>query len=256
MNYLSDYQTFSSKAELNEAIADHIHRNNFAINETERSVFLMLARYAVKFPGVAHLKTDTIAAAIGKTGRSIRRAIKSLIDLGMIERVAYMREKTGGNGANIYRIVHPSASTREQAEKPSPATVEDVPAQNEPITLKNNKPSNTTDTTNTQLSTENDIIKRGLIAKLPDEIGKTLGVFFDVDTIHRLYGVMLRAKAAVDRTMAFEREESEYNTAIMSVISAWKRGKVRSLDAVLYEATRRTARRLWLRDVFEEYIAQ
>lgn len=248
MNYLAEYQTFESKNELNDAIDIHIERNNFAINETERSIFLMLSRYAVKFPGVAHLKSDTIAKAIGKTGRTIRRAIAKLIELGMIERLEFMRSKAGGNGANIYLIVHPSASARTSPEKPAIATDETPFGESETIILKNNNSSTTTDTAKTQLSTESDVIKRGLLAKIPTDIAETLGIFFDASAIHRLYGVMLRAKSSVNRLLTFESDEYEYNKALMSVLSAWKRGKVRLLDAVLYEATKRTARRLWLVD--------
>ncbi|WP_051508666.1 helix-turn-helix domain-containing protein [Sporosarcina sp. D27] len=248
MNYLAEYQTFESKNELNDAIDIHIERNNFALNETERSIFLMLSRYAVKFPGVAHLKSDTIAKAIGKTSRTIRRAIAKLIELGMIERLEFMRSVAGGNGANIYRIVHPSASTRTLPENTTTATAEATKKATEPITLKNNKPSNTTDTAKSQLSTESDVIKRGLLAKIPTDIAETLEIFFDASAIHRLYGVMLRAKASINRLLTFESDEYEYNKALMSVLSAWKRGKVRSLDAVIYEATKRTARRLWLID--------
>lgn len=242
MNYLAEYQTFADKHELNDAITIHFERNDYAMNETERSVFVMLTRYAVKFPGAIHLKTSTIAKAIGKTGRTVRRAIATLIELGMIERIEFMRSVSGGNGANIYRIVHPSATTRPVAEKPTPATVEAMHTENEPITLINNKSINTLDTAIAQ----SDVIKQGLLSNLPPLIAKTMGVFFDANTIHRLYGVMLRAKSAVDRRIAFEEDESAYDTALMSVISAWKRGKVRSLDAVLYEAINRTARRLWL----------
>ena len=248
MNYLAEYQTFADKHELNDAVTIHFERNNYAMNETERSVFVMLTRYAVKFPGVIHLKTATIAQAIGKTGRTIRRSIATLIELGMIERIEVMRSVSGGNGANIYRIVHPSASARPVAEKSTLVTVEALQTENEPITLINKKPNNTLDT---QI-TKSEIIKRGLLAKIPTDIAQTLGVFFDVPAIHRLYGVMLRAKSSVDRRMKFESDEHEYNTALMSVISAWKHGKVRSLDAVLYEATKRTARRLWLNERMSE----
>lgn len=138
MRYLSDYQTFKNKQQLNEAISEHLSRHTYDLNDTTRDVLLMLARYAVKYPGVAHLKTATIAEAIGKTGRTIRRAIAKLIEFNIIEKVTVMRVVSGGYGANIYRIlpyvVQSELSTRKEAVEPTETSGEHAENPNEPIT--------------------------------------------------------------------------------------------------------------------------
>ena len=74
-HYLSEYQSFDNKYELNNAIYEHIRRNSPNLNETERSTLKAIARYAVKFAGVAHLKAETIAGLIDKSIKTARRAI-------------------------------------------------------------------------------------------------------------------------------------------------------------------------------------
>lgn len=201
-----------------------------------------LARYACKYPGVSYRSKAKIAAELGIDRKTVTRACAALEALGVVKQYATNRA-SGDRRRSTDAIVF----VRVIAEVPAECPDQEAPA-------KTIKISNYT--RDTDKPAESDILKRGLLSKLPKELGQTLGVFFDVPTIHRLYGVMLRAKSSVDRLMAFESNESEYNCAIMSVISAWKRGKVRSLDAVIYEATRRIARKLWLRDTFEEYMAQ
>lgn len=44
MRYLSDFQTFKNKQELNEAISDHLARCNNDLNETHRDVLMMLSQ--------------------------------------------------------------------------------------------------------------------------------------------------------------------------------------------------------------------
>ncbi|MDS9472633.1 helix-turn-helix domain-containing protein [Sporosarcina pasteurii] len=102
MNYLTEYQSFANKYELNEAIASHLNDHRHQLNDTDHNVLTMLSRYAVKFPGVAHLKVGTIAKALNKSDRTVRRSVEKLEQLQMLKRQAFSREKTGGQGANLY----------------------------------------------------------------------------------------------------------------------------------------------------------
>ena len=235
MNYLSDYQTFTTKSELNEAITEHFDRCRYQLNETERTVFLMLARHAVKYPGVAHLKTETIAKAIGKTGRTVRRALASLVALGMIKKVPFMRKVSGGNGANLFLIVRPSTSTRDEGIKATGTSVEAVETETEPFTLLS-KPRCTSDT------------KRGLRDKMPAFIYDSLSPYLNASDLFTAYGALLRGKSAIDRTITFESNEGLFTDAILSVINAYKRGAVRSIPAVLYTAIKDTTAQIYRKD--------
>lgn len=102
MNYLSEFQPFATKDELNQAVSSHKQHHKCQLNDTDQLVLNMLSQYAVKFPGVAHLKLATIAEVIKKSVRTVRRSMEKLEQLNVIKRQAFFRNKTGGLGANLY----------------------------------------------------------------------------------------------------------------------------------------------------------
>ncbi|MCZ2259140.1 helix-turn-helix domain-containing protein [Sporosarcina sp. G11-34] len=143
MNYLTDYQPFESKKELNEAVSSHFDRCNFELNETDREVLLMLSRYSVKYPGVAHLKTSTIAEKVKKSNRTVQRTIRKLEALLIIEKKPFLRQVSGGFGANLYIFLPPNViselSPRKEVAKPDTPTTEATISENEPILSISNK---------------------------------------------------------------------------------------------------------------------
>ena len=143
MNYLTNYQPFTNKHELNEAVSAHLTRSKYELNETDRDVLVMLSRYAVKYPGVAHLKISTIAKTLKKSDRTIQRSIRKLEHLLIIERKPFMRQVTGGYGANLYIFLPPNVisnlSPCEEEVKSSTPTVESTNLENEPILSISNK---------------------------------------------------------------------------------------------------------------------
>jgi predicted transcriptional regulator len=143
MDYLKNHQPFTNKRELNEAVSSHLYRCNFELNKTDRSVIEMLSRYAVKYPGVAHLKMDTLSKAIKKATRTIQRSIRKLEVLNIIERKSFTREVSGGSGANLYIFLPPTVisdlSPRQESTRPTATTKEDTNSENEAINLKSNK---------------------------------------------------------------------------------------------------------------------
>ncbi|MFJ8244750.1 helix-turn-helix domain-containing protein [Peribacillus asahii] len=137
MHYLSQYQTFENKQQLNESIYQHIKQNSYELNETDRATLKAIARYAVKFAGVAHLKAATIAELISKSEKTARRVIAKLANLGILRKVPTTRKVNGGKGANIIQIlslpdVQSSVSNREQAVKRTESKAESVKCENEP----------------------------------------------------------------------------------------------------------------------------
>ena len=82
----------------------------------------MIRRYSVKY-GAAHLKHETIEKAIKKSNATVRRAIRKLEQLDIIERIHYIRPVMSGLGANIY-VIKPfndqsKMNSPEEAEKPA-----------------------------------------------------------------------------------------------------------------------------------------
>lgn len=102
--YLKAYSHFTNTQDMDEAAHCHVIENWNKMNPTDRAVLDMIRRYSVKY-GAAHLKHDTLADAIGKSNVTVRRAIRKLEKLGIIERIHYIRPVMNGLGANIYTIL-------------------------------------------------------------------------------------------------------------------------------------------------------
>ena len=92
MNYLSEFQPFATKDELNRAVSSHKQHHRCQLNDTDQKVLNMLSQYAVKFPGVAHLKLVTIAEVIKKSVRTVRRSMEKLEQLNVIKRQAFFKK--------------------------------------------------------------------------------------------------------------------------------------------------------------------
>lgn len=139
--YLADYQTFSSKTELNENVSAHLSKQKYKLNDTDQSVLLFLSRYSVKYYGASHLKVTTIADKLEKSRRTIQRSLKKLANLNMIEIKSFMRHVSGGYGANLYLIlpfdVTSKLSTRQDAEKVDGSKEEVDKTENEPCSSFN-----------------------------------------------------------------------------------------------------------------------
>ena len=246
MYYLSEYQTFDSVHEMDTHILQHTNANYNELNSTDRDVLSLISRYACKYPGAAHLKVETITKALSKSDATIRRAIRKLEKMHIIEKVSFIRRVTKGYGANILRILpfddKSTMNTRPESENPTPASTQPAKTENETFISNNLKIQDTYDT--------EVAVKKGLLLKMPTRIGRTLSAFFDMNTMYEMYGVMLRAKARIDRSIMFEQYEDDFNDAILSVVNAYKRGQVKNLHGVIYTAIVRVTRRLHVTAMF------
>ena len=88
--YLKDYAQFTNTHDMDEAARRHVIEHWNKMNPTNRAVLNMIRRYSVKY-GAAHLKHDTMANAIGKSNVTVRRAIRKLEKLGIIERIYVLK---------------------------------------------------------------------------------------------------------------------------------------------------------------------
>lgn len=146
MNYLANHQTFDSKQELNDAVHNHLTTHN--LNKTDRDVLLTISRYAVKFPGAAHLKAETLAGIVGKSVITIRRIINKLAKLHIIQKKPFIRKVKKGFGANILLILpfddNSEMIRRSDAENIDTPTDEPDNQKKETDSFKNKKPFNNT----------------------------------------------------------------------------------------------------------------
>ncbi len=137
--YLKAYSHFTNTNDMDEAARLHVIKNWNEMNPTDRAVLDMIRRYSVKY-GAAHLKHDTMADKIGKSNVTVRRAIRKLEKLGIIERIHYIRPVMNGLGANIYTILpfnDQSILTMPATEdKPSDSEADDVVPDSESFSSK------------------------------------------------------------------------------------------------------------------------
>lgn len=104
MHYLKEYSRFATIEEMDAAAEQHVTRHWDELTKSDRQVLDVIRRYSVKY-GAAHLKHGTIEEAIGKSNATVRRAIRKLVALQIIEKVHYIRPVMSGLGANIYIIL-------------------------------------------------------------------------------------------------------------------------------------------------------
>ena len=102
--YLAEYTTFSSLEEMDHNVEQHISIHRLDLTASERAIVFALAGRSLMYPGVSHLKAETIANIVGVSTKTVYRSIKTLADLKIIEKVPQPK-LNGIKGASIYRIL-------------------------------------------------------------------------------------------------------------------------------------------------------
>lgn len=132
--YLAQYITFDSVADMDNSVEDHMAIHYYELTESERSIVFKLASHSLEHPGVCRLKASTIAEALEISTKTVYRSVKKLEGLGIIEKVPGTK-LNGIKGASIYRIlpyVPSSVSQREVANEASNDEVCPPQSQNQP----------------------------------------------------------------------------------------------------------------------------
>lgn len=218
---LTKLQTFNSVQEMDAAIKAHKKAHN--LSDTDRAILDAISRYACKYKGVCYLSKQKIAKAAGfKSRMTAIRACNRLEALGIIKQYETRRIKGDRRqSANIIVImpVTPESDTKETPTKK---------------TNKNNTLLETEKPAKPARPTEDEIIKRGLKHAIPKPIYDALEPFFNGKDLYNTYGILLRAKAKISRTITLEAYHERYIDAFYNVIRLYKAGKVRSLNGLLY----------------------
>ncbi|MFJ7888384.1 helix-turn-helix domain-containing protein [Lysinibacillus xylanilyticus] len=119
--YLAQYITFDSIADMDKSVEDHMAAHYYDLTESERVIVFKLASHSLEHTGVCHLKASTIAEALEISTKTVYRSVKKLVELGIIEKLPGTK-LNGIKGASIYRIlpyVPSSVSQRETANEAS-----------------------------------------------------------------------------------------------------------------------------------------
>lgn len=120
-HYLKNYSRFTTIAEMDAVAEQHLLLHWDDLTKSDRQVLDIIRRYSVKY-GAAHLKHGTIEEATGKSNVTVRRAIRKLVKLEIIEKIHTIRPVMSGLGANIYIILpiddHGKINDRDDDDKP------------------------------------------------------------------------------------------------------------------------------------------
>lgn len=250
---------------------DQLNANTIAIRAqyaefmttTEKAVLDVLHRYATKQYGVSYLSKSSIAEKVGVTRRQVIRICNKFEAQGIIVQYATDRKRGGGQTSNtivfLTQVMARAAFVNEaetvadnmqEVTEVASVVTGDVTPNVTDLEAPKDAPKELKDLKITKDTKARDAIKDGLVSKLPKTLKNALAPFFDADELYEFTGVVYKAKAAIDKSIRIEDHESEYYNAIVSVINAFKRGKVKSLPAVLYHAIKTTTKRIWLLDYY------
>lgn len=215
-------------------------RANFAevMTTSEKAVLDVIHRYSSKHFGVCYLAKETIAEMVNLSRRQVIRICKKLESLGMFVQYATDRKQGGGQTSNtivfLTQINAKSAFIDAEVTPVVSANVTDLDALKETPkdSLKDNKTKEYTKDTEKR----EELSKKGLVTKIPKTLKNALAPFFDSSELYEMTGVIYKAKASIDKDVMIEDNEEVFYEAILSVMNAYRRGKVKSVQAVLYKA--------------------
>jgi hypothetical protein len=251
--YLISYSHFTNKHDMDEAARCHVIEHWNEMNATDRAVLDMIRRYSVKY-GAAHLKHDTMADAIGKSNVTVRRAIRKLEKLGIIERIAYIRPVMNGLGANIYTILpfvdQSTSTTPPTADKPCGSRVEDTVTNSEPFFSKSINTNTLTDT----YPTEPTPTPTTLFGRMKNLLSTTIG---DSSSARQLFGIYRVQSLRMMKFSIHEHQGEVFEQlaiqALHIAVQATKRKSIRNIPGYFDGVLRKLIDKALFDDIFMEY---
>ncbi|WP_077624958.1 helix-turn-helix domain-containing protein [Sediminibacillus massiliensis] len=251
---LHEYQTFSTKAEMDSTIYSYInHLRSIEAPESTIEVLRFFGRSSLRVLGVSFAKYQTIADCIGVSKRTVIRAVNRLEEAGMIERIATV--KKWRRSVNVIQIL-PSMSIQGVTSTEQPEGNEDKSlneeSKKEPSLLNHNynygKQRRKNKEPEQERSADN---PEALRQSIPKAIYDKLAPFFDANGLYKTYGILLRAKASVDKYITLEDHAEDFTDVFLNAIRKAKRGIVGNLDGYLYASWTEVCRVIKRREAFE-----
>ena len=242
---------FKNKQQMDEEITKHRQSIGYHLNKTDNKILAYMQAHAVRYTGVFYQLVETIANKTGVSTSTVKRVLAKLTKLNIVKRIPTMREKQGGKGATIFQFQffkpqsEPSqvnhCKTENEPAKPCESKVDENKEENKPF-ISSKKSFNLTNTTE---ASKKELLKKGLLSKLPTALTKAIEPFFDtVEDLYNIAGTVFRAKAKVSKSIRIEDHEAVYRKSILSVFSSWNRAMKKHVDfnvfAVMYKAITET----------------
>lgn len=241
--------TFNAIEDMNVALYHYKGMLLSKKHTNAKNVLQLISEHSCVYLGVSFLSQGSIAEKLNISYKTVQRAVAKLITIGAI--VCHATKRVSGDrrqSSNIL-VIQPVTITSNEQVIHNELNNNEVSVQPEVSTQEadfiNQNLKNTNDTGKSDFE-KKEVIKKGLVIKLPETLQKALAPFFDADKLYELSGIVFKAKATVDKDIRIEDHESEYYNAIISVLNAFKRGKVRNLEGLLMHTIKTTTRSIWL----------
>ncbi|QAS51372.1 helix-turn-helix domain-containing protein [Halobacillus litoralis] len=97
---IREKQRFATKTELDRHVRSFLFKRKAALSEGTLTVLRFIWRHAVKYPGVAFPRKQTIVGKTGLSESTVSRALRCLVKEGLIEK-AVTTKPNGRQGANL-----------------------------------------------------------------------------------------------------------------------------------------------------------
>ncbi|WP_031407353.1 helix-turn-helix domain-containing protein [Geobacillus vulcani] len=110
-----ELQSFDCVQAMNRTIRQFLYTHGHELSESAVEVLKTLSRHACDIVGVAFPKVETLAKLVGKSVRTVQRALATLEQYGIIKRIPTIRtngKHRGGNGHNVY-VIQPIENVKE-----------------------------------------------------------------------------------------------------------------------------------------------
>ncbi|WP_432357003.1 hypothetical protein [Sporosarcina sp. UB5] len=250
-HYLANYARFNTTAEMDAAAEQHLLLHWDELTKSDRQVLDVIRRYSVKY-GAAHLKHVTIEKATGKSNVTVRRAIRKLVKLEIIEKVHYIRPVMSGLGANIYIILpfddQGKMNDRDDDNKPhEDKGNEQLSTDEAPLSkslLKHKDLNYTSPVESQKLSTS-------LFSRMKELLAGTIG---DTKLAREFYGIH---RATSSRMLKYEIYENDKHVfedlayrALMITVMATKKKAIRNLPGYFKGVLDKLIDETYFKDIF------
>ncbi|MET3683663.1 DNA-binding Lrp family transcriptional regulator [Alkalibacillus flavidus] len=230
--------TFATLDGLNKAV--RTHRANLAddLTPTQRDVLDVLARHSCTYKGVSFLRKNKLAELVGKSRRTVIYACNRLAELGVIEQHE-LRRPRGDRRQTVNAVVIQPAVQRDNDRHKA----DEKPAEKGDCTPE----LHTEETPQKTIKLPNHNIEdtgadsapaTALAHAIPAPVFNALKPFFNANELYEVYGVLLRAKAQINREIMLEDHGERYAQVFQNIIRKFKRGKVRNLTGMLFVSWR------------------
>ncbi|ELK46014.1 UNVERIFIED_CONTAM: helix-turn-helix domain-containing protein [Halobacillus marinus] len=231
MNWVRKHQTFQSKAELDKHVRSFLYRRKAALSEGTLEVLTFLWRHAVKFPGVAFPKRQTVVKSTGLSESTVVRALRRLVQEGLIEKVRTTKPN-GRQGVNLIVFLPQDTGSLPVDDTPRD-TLPDTPQKSEkPFHLCSEASFSQPETKEKQrkasLSKSVPLDASYLPSFIPNRFIQTTIPFLQTDKILDAWRTVENAYKQSDLMMPLEAYEDLYIQTFKQGVYAWKKGRIRT----------------------------